>query len=252
MVMQGKVAIVTGGGTGIGRATVLGLVQRGAHVFFTYSRSEQEAAATAAEAEALGGTRGSGGSARAVRADVRDARAAEALVAQATGERGRLDLLVNNAGVSPPIPRRDLAALDDDELWDTVLSVNVRGAFRCARWAAPHLSATRGAIVNIGSIGGVNGEGSSLPYTVSKAAMHGLTKSLARALAPEVRVSCVAPGYVKTRWWEGREEVAAQLRRRMLLDEPVTDSDVADLVCHLAEQRGMTGQVIVLDAGQVA
>jgi 3-oxoacyl-[acyl-carrier protein] reductase len=250
--MQDKVAIVTGGGTGIGRATVLRLVERGAHVFFSYSRSEQEAAATAAEAESVRGARGGRGSACAVKADVRDARAVEALVAQAVGEHGRLDLLVNNAGISPPVPRGDLAALDDDELWETVLSVNVRGAFRCARWAAPHLRAARGAIVNIGSIAGVNGEGTSLPYTVSKAALHGMTKSLARALAPEIRVSCIAPGYVKTRWWRGREEVAAQFSRRMLLDEPVTDVDVGDLVCHLAEQRGLTGQVIVLDAGQVA
>lgn len=248
--MQGKTAIVTGGGTGIGRATVLELVRRGAHVLFSYSRSEREALATAAEAEALAAK--SGGSARAVRADMRDARAIEALVARAVSEHGRLDLLVNNAGISPKIANAELATLDDDDLWDTVLSVNVRGAFRAARWAAPHLKATRGAIVNIGSIGGVNGEGSSLPYTVSKAAMHGLTKSLARALAPEVRVSCVAPGFVNTRWWAGREDVATRLRKRMLLDQAVTEEDVAELVCHLADQRGLTGQVIVLDAGQVA
>lgn len=249
--MQGKVAIVTGGGTGIGRATVLELVRRGAHVIFSYSRSEREAQATAADAEKLARETKSGGSARAVRADMRDARAVEALVTRAVTEHGRLDLLVNNAGISPRIENAELATLDDDELWDTVLSVNVRGAFRAARWAAPHLVATRGAIVNIGSIGGVNGEGSSLPYTVSKAAMHGLTKSLARALAPNVRVSCVAPGFVNTRWWAGREEAGARLRKRMLLDEAVTEEDVAELVCHLAGQRGLTGQVVVLDAGQV-
>jgi 3-oxoacyl-[acyl-carrier protein] reductase len=249
--MQGKVAIVTGGGTGIGRATVLALVERGAHVSFSYSRSEREAAETAADARTVAVRAGNGGSARAVRADVRSARDVDALVQSALTERGRLDLLVNNAGVSPMIANSELATLDDDDLWDTVLSVNVRGAFRCARAAAPHLRATRGAIVNIGSIGGVNGEGSSLPYTVSKAAVHGLTKALARALAPEVRVSCVAPGYVQTRWWDGREEAGARLRKRMLLDEPVTDRDVAALVCQLAEQPGMTGQVIVLDAGQL-
>ncbi|HET7540388.1 MAG TPA: SDR family oxidoreductase [Polyangiaceae bacterium] len=250
--MQGKVAIVTGGGTGIGRATVLALVERGAHVLFSYSRSEREAAQTAADARNAAVRAGSGGSARALRADVRSARDVEALVQGALAEHGRLDLLVNNAGVSPAIANAELATLDDDDLWETVLSVNVRGAFRCARAAAPHLQATRGAIVNIGSIAGVNGEGSSLPYAVSKAALHGLTKALARALSPEVRVSCVAPGYVETRWWNGREEAGARLRKRMLLDEPVTDRDVAALVCQLAEQSGMTGQVIVLDAGQVA
>jgi len=249
--MQGKVAIVTGGGTGIGRATVLELVQRGAQVLFAYSRSEREAAETAAQARLVALRAETGGGARAMRADVRSARDVEALVESAIAQYGRLDLLVNNAAVSPPIKNSELATLDDDELWDTVLSVNVRGAFRCARAAAPHLRATRGAIVNIGSIAGVNGEGSSLPYAVSKAAVHGLTKALARALGPEVRVSCVAPGYVKTRWWDGREEAGARLRQRMLLDEPVSDRDVAALVCQLAVQRGMTGQVIVLDAGQV-
>jgi len=250
--MQGKVAIVTGGGTGIGRATVLALVERGARVLFSFSRSEREAAQTAADALATALRAGNGGNARAMRADVRVARDVDALVQSAVSEYGRLDLLVNNAAISPPVANGELETLDDDDLWDTVLSVNVRGAFRCARAAAPHLRATRGAIVNIGSIGGVNGEGSSLPYTVSKAAVHGLTKALARALAPEVRVSCVAPGYVKTRWWDGREEVAARLQKRMLLDEPVTDRDVAALVCQLAELPGLTGQVIVLDAGQVA
>lgn len=250
--MKEQVAIVTGGGTGIGRATVLALVERGARVLFSYSRSEREAAQTAADAHAAALNTGSGGSARAMRADVRDARDVEALVQSAVAEHGRLDLLVNNAAISPAIANSELATLDDDALWDTVLSVNVRGAFRCARAAAPHLRATRGAIVNIGSIAGVNGEGSSLPYAVSKAAVHGLTKALARALAPEVRVSCVAPGYVKTRWWDGREEAAARLRKRMLLDTPVTDRDVAALVCQLAQQPGLTGQVIVLDAGQVA
>lgn len=249
--MQGKVAIVTGGGTGIGRATVLALVERGAQVVFAFSRSEREAVQTAADARALAASARSGGSARAMRADVRSGHDVEALIRSAVSEWGRLDLLVNNAAISPAIAGSDLASLDDDQLWDTVLSVNVRGAFRCARAAAPHLRATRGAIVNIGSIAGVNGEGSSLPYAVSKAAVHGLTKALARALSPEVRVSCVAPGYVKTRWWDGREEVAARLRKRMLLDEPVTDRDVAALVCQLAELSGMTGQVIVLDAGQV-
>lgn len=250
--MKGQGAIVTGGGTGIGRATVLALVERGAHVLFSYSRSEREAAQTAAEAHALALNSASGGSARAMRADVRNARDVDALVESAVSEYGRLDLLVNNAAVSPAIANSELATLDDDELWNTVLSVNVRGAFRCARAAAPHLKATRGAIVNIGSIAGVNGEGSSLPYAVSKAAVHGLTKALARALSPEVRVSCVAPGYVKTRWWDGREEAAARLRKRMLLDVPVTDRDVAALVCQLAVQPGMTGQVLILDAGQVA
>ncbi|WP_394839137.1 SDR family oxidoreductase [Pendulispora rubella] len=246
--MDEGVAIVTGGGTGIGRATVLRFAEAGAHVLFSYSRSEREAEETVAEAA------GRGLRVRAVRADVRDARAVDAMVGEAVRNHGRVDWLVNNAAVSPPVPggsASDLQAIPD-EVWDTVLAVNVRGAFQCARAAAPHLRASRGAIVNIGSIAGLTGEGSSLPYAVSKAALHGLTKSLARALAPEVRVSCVVPGFVMTRWWAGREEVAERVRQRTLLGEATTPEDVAQLVYNLATQRAVTSQFVVIDGGQTA
>ncbi|WP_394829249.1 SDR family NAD(P)-dependent oxidoreductase [Pendulispora albinea] len=244
--LHGKSAIVTGGATGIGRATVLRLVDAGAHVVFSYSRSAREAE----ETESL--ARGRAGSARAIRADVRAPTAIAAMVNQAVHTQGRLDLLVNNAAVSPPVPAQSLGDLDafTDELWDTVLAVNVRGAFACARAAAPHLRAARGAVVNVGSIAGLTGEGSSLPYAVSKAALHGLSKSLSRALAPEVRVSCVVPGFVRTRWWDGREDVVEKVRRRSLLDEPTRPEDVAELICNLALQHGLTGQLITIDGGQ--
>ena len=249
--LRGKVALVTGGGTGIGRATVLRLAGLGAHVFFSYSRSEREAMETAADASGLPGT------VRAGRADVRDAAAVGALVSQAVAEYGRLDLLVNNAAVSPNVAAQGSQCLSDldgftDDIWETVLAVNVRGAFTCARIAAPHLRASRGAIVNVGSIAGITGEGSSLPYAVSKSALHGLSKALSRALAPEVRVSCVAPGLVKTRWWAGREDVLERVNRRALLDEPTLPEDVAQLVCNLAVQHGLTGQLVVVDGGQTA
>ncbi len=243
---EGKVAIVTGGASGIGRATVLCLADRGAHVYFTYSRSQAEAEETEAAAA------GRPGAACAVQADARDAGAIDAVVRRAVAERGRLDLLVNNAGVSPPVPARSLGDLDaySDDLWDTVFAVNVRGAFASARAAAPHLRASRGAIVNVGSIAGLTGEGSSLPYAVSKSALHGLSKALSRALAPEVRVSCVVPGFVNTRWWAGREGIAEKVRARTLLDEPTTPEDVAGLICNLALQHGATGHFVVIDGGQ--
>jgi len=133
--LRGKVALVTGGGTGIGRATVLRLAGLGAHVFFSYSRSEREAMETAADASGLPGT------VRAGRADVRDAAAVGALVSQAVAEYGRLDLLVNNAAVSPNVAAQGSQCLSDldgftDDIWETVLAVNVRGAFTCARIAA--------------------------------------------------------------------------------------------------------------------
>ncbi|WP_394849853.1 SDR family oxidoreductase [Pendulispora brunnea] len=246
--MHEGVAIVTGGGTGIGRATVLRFAEAGAQVVFSYSRSEREAEDTVAESERRGLR------VRAVRADVRDAHAVDAMVHAAVREHGRIDWLVNNAAVSPPVPggsASDLEAIPDD-VWDTVLAVNVRGAFHAARATAPYLRASRGAIVNIGSIAGLTGEGSSLPYAVSKAALHGLTKSLARALAPEVRVSCVVPGFVMTRWWAGREDVAERVRKRSLLGEPTTPEDVAQLVYNLATQRAVTSQFVVIDGGQTA
>src|SRR5215211_4919999 len=103
----------------------------------------------------------------------------------------------------------------------------------------------RGAIVNVGSIAGLTSNGSSLPYAVSKAAVSGLTRSLAHALAPEIRVSCVAPGAVATRWWEGHEKQLEQLRTEALLHRTTTPKDVAEVICALLVQEGVTGQTLV-------
>jgi 3-oxoacyl-[acyl-carrier protein] reductase len=238
-----RVALVTGGGTGIGRATCLLLADRGAHVVVNYSRSDREAAETAAR------VRQRGRQALAFRADVGRDDDVRAMVA-ATAERfGRLDVLVNNAAITRHIP---LAALDDatDEVWSTLLQVNLLGMFYAARAAAPHLRAARGAIVNVGSMAGITGSGSSLPYSVSKAAVHGLTRSLARALAPEVRVNAVAPGAVATRWWAGRESDIAAVDRRTLIGHTATPEDVAEAVVALVQQESVTGQVLRVDGGE--
>jgi 3-oxoacyl-[acyl-carrier protein] reductase len=159
-------------------------------------------------------------------------------------------LLVNNASVTPLIPLGDLEAVKD-EVWDTILAVNVMGMFYSACGLAPYVNARgRDAIVNVGSIAGLTGNGSSLPHAVSKAAVAGLTKSLAHALAPEIRVCCVAPGIVATRWWKGREEKIEHLRREALLRRTTTPEDVAELSCTLLEQEAITGQTSVIDSGQ--
>src|SRR5690606_34614441 len=107
-----------------------------------------------------------------------------------------------------------------EDVWDALFNVNVKGMSYCARAVAPYMKQKcSGAIVNVGSIAGQTGLGSSLPYAVSKAAVHGLTKSLARALAPDIRVNCIVPGAVATRWWEGREEQMRQLAPRLLLQQ---------------------------------
>lgn len=240
----GKVALVTGGGTGIGRAVSLALAEQGALVAINYSRSRTEAEATVARIHA------GGGQALAVQANIARDDEVRAMVRHIADTVGDVDLLVNNAGITQHIPLDDLEAVTD-EMWQELWEVNVRGMFACARAVAPGMKAKKqGAIVNVGSIAGQTGLGSSLPYAVSKAAVHGLTKSLARALAPDIRVNCVVPGAVATRWWEGREERMQSLAPHLLLQRIAAPEDIAQFICAALEQEAMTGQIITVDSGQ--
>lgn len=244
MKLDHKVALVTGGGTGIGRAAALSLARRGAIVAVNYSRSEGEAE------ETVQLIRHEGGRALAIRADVAQDGQVRSMVGHIADQFGTVDLLVNNAGITRHIPLDDLEAATD-EVWDELYSVNVKGMFHCARAVAPLMKHSgQGAIVNLGSIAGLTGTGSSLPYAVSKAAVHALTKSLARALAPDIRVCCVVPGAVATRWWAGREEQMKQLAPHLLLRRIATAEDIAQLICSTLEQEAMTGQIITVDSGQ--
>ena len=138
-----------------------------------------------------------------------------------------------------------------EDIWDELFDVNVKGMFYCARAVAPMMKKNgQGAIVNVGSIAGLTGVGSSLPYAVSKSAIHGMTKSLARALAPQIRVNCVAPGAVATRWWSGREDHMQKLAPNLLLKQISTPEDIAQFICAALEQEAMTGQIITIDSGQ--
>lgn len=244
MNLEGKVALVTGGGTGIGKATSLELARCGAIVAVNYSRSEEDALSTVREIE------GAGGRALAVRADVGRDEEVRDMVEQVASVLGVTQLLVNNASITRAIPLDDLEAATN-EVWDTLFAVNVKGMLHCARAVAPQMKERReGAIVNVGSIAGLTGDGSSLPYAVTKAAVAGLTKSLARALAPEVRVCSVAPGIVPTRWWAGKEEHVERLSSNTLLQRTTTPEDVARIVCDLLSQEAITGQVLTVDGGQ--
>lgn len=245
MDLQDKVALVTGGGTGIGRATSLTLASHGAAVAINYSRSRDEAVSTVNEIQEAGGR------AIAARADVsRDGEVRE-MVGHVAAELGAPQLLVNNASVTRMIPFEDLDGATD-EIWDELLAVNVKGMFHCARAVAPHMKERgEGAIVNLGSIAGLTGSGSSLPYAVSKSAVVGLTKSLSRALAPRVRVCCVVPGFVPTRWWAGSEEgLVESLSNKSLLQRTTSPEDVAGIVRDLLSQEAMTGQTLTVDGGQ--
>src|SRR5207253_7882924 len=209
-----------------------------------YSRSEVEAQETLAE------VRRQGVPAILCRGSVADHEAVRAMVARCREEFGGLDVLVNNAGTTRFIDHADLEALTD-EVWDEILGVNLKGAFYCCRAALPALQEREGAIVNVTSVAGLQGHGSSIPYSASKAAVNCLTKSLARAFAPDVRVNAVAPGPVLTRWLADHME---QVERSLLITpmrRASVPEDIADAVCFLALGTSlMTGQVVVVDGGR--
>jgi 3-oxoacyl-[acyl-carrier protein] reductase len=241
---QKRVAIVTGGGTGIGRATCLKLAKEGCAVAVVYSRSRVEALETA------DGITARGGEAIAIEANVSRDFEVSKMVDTVAEKWGRITYLVNNAGITNQLPFDDLS-LVTDEVWNDLLSVNLKGTFNCCRAAAPHMLCVQGgAIVNVGSIAGETGYGSSLPYAVSKAAVHGLTRSLARALAPHIRVNCIAPGAVDTRWWLGYEEKMRRLSGQLPLQRISTPEDIAESIMFLLTARSMTGQIVRAENGQ--
>ncbi|WP_445494194.1 SDR family NAD(P)-dependent oxidoreductase [Photorhabdus sp. SF281] len=241
---QGKTAIVTGGGTGIGRAISIMLAQQGAAVAVIYSQSKLEAQETTESIIR------DGGQAIAIKADVADESAVQTMINTVAEKFNGIDYLINNAGITKQLQFDDLESIPDS-IWDTILDVNVKGTFHCCRYAAPYLRKRAGsAIVNVGSIAGETGYGSSIPYAVSKSAIHGLTRSLARALAPSIRVNCVAPGAVETRWWKGLEEKMRTLCANLPLERISTPEDVAEITLMLLKAEAMTGQIIKIDSGQ--
>ncbi|HUY73048.1 MAG TPA: SDR family oxidoreductase [Candidatus Dormibacteraeota bacterium] len=250
MDLGGRVAIVTGGGTGIGRAVSLRLARSGVKaVLVNYSRSAKDAESTAHDLQAMGVD------AVAHEADVADENAVKRMVAACVERFGALDLLVNNAGTTRFIPHPDLDALTD-EVWDEILSVNLKGTFYCCRAAAPELRKGNGAIVNVASISAYRATGSSIPYAVSKAGIVQLTRALALSLAPDVRVNSVSPGLVSTRWFRSRfgDEAALAQEESFAKATPLrriaSPEDVARAVVALLENDLITGQDLVVDGGK--
>lgn len=238
------VALVTGSATGIGRAVAVRLAAQGLAVAVNYSRSAAEAEETLALVKAQGVPALLG------QANVADDAAMRKLVARCQTELGGLDVLVNNAGTTHFIDHTDLDALTD-AVWDDIFNVNLKGTFYACRAAMPLLRARGGNIVNVTSVAGLSGQGSSIPYAASKAALNNLTKSLACAFAPHVRVNAVAPGPVLTRWLADRPEMVARSLQGTPLGRAASPEDIADAVVFLA--RGttlMTGQVVVVDGGR--
>ncbi len=238
-----KVALITGGGTGIGRATALLLAREGAHVAVNFSRSEADAERTVEDIVAAG-RRGC-----AIRADVAVEKDVSAMVGEAVDRLGRLDILVNNAATTQMVPLTDLEGMTSD-LWDKIMAVNVKGTFYCCREALAELRKQGGCIVNVSSIAGITGQGSSIAYSASKAAVINMTKALAISQAPEVRVNAVAPGVVETRWIKGWEQFTDPHRERTPLQRHATPEDVATTIYGLVINPFVTGQTIVVDGGR--
>ncbi|MET3506590.1 SDR family NAD(P)-dependent oxidoreductase [Halalkalibacter oceani] len=241
--MEGKVALITGSSTGIGRAIALRLAKEGANIVINYSRSEKEAQETKKDIENLGVK------CLVCKASVDDDEMVRRMVEETVKAFGRLDVLVNNAGVTNFVKHDDLEGLKD-EYWDRVMNINVKGLFYCCRAAAPYLKQQHGCIVNVTSVAGLTGLGSSIAYASSKAAANSVTKSLARVMAPEVRVNSVAPGIVTTRWNEGKEESIKHLSEGTPLGRVASPEDVAELTYSLIAHAGfVTGEIIKVDGG---
>lgn len=239
-----KVALVTGSATGIGRAVAVRFAKEGLALAVNYSRSRKEAE------ETLAAVKGQGVPAILCEANVADEPAVKRMVARVREELGGLDVLVNNAGTTHFIEHTNLAALTE-QVWKDIFSVNMMGTFYCTREAMPLLQARSGCIVNVTSVAGLQGHGSSIPYAASKAAVNCMTKSLARAFGPRVRVNAVAPGPVLTRWLADHRDRVEQSLQLTPLGRAAEPDDIADAVFFLALGTTlMTGQVVVVDGGR--
>ena len=236
--LSGKSALVTGGARRIGREIALELARAGADVSLTYLKSKAEAAQTVQDIEALGRR------AQAIECDVRSEGSVRKAVAAAATFHGRIDLLVNNAGVFESVPL-DQITLDQ---WNTVFETNARGPFLMTREAIAHLRQARGRVINIGSLGGIHAWTGHAHYCASKAALHMLTQAMAKAFAPEVSVNCVAPGWIDL--GESSLEGAARFAARTPMKRNGTAADVAEAVLFFATNTGyVTGQIVAVDGG---
>ncbi len=246
--MRGKKALVTGGASGIGLAVTELFLKAGATVAVNYLPSDVRAEQTIHDLVAKGS--------KIVPApgDVSQQASTDAMVGNAIERLHGLDFLINNAGTPgtpDPIDFSDLDAMSEP-LWDLILATNLVGPFRCTRAAAIALRASKGAVVNTASVSGFGIRGSSIAYAASKAGLINLTRSLARALAPDVRVNAVAPGLVQSPWTQGwPEERKQRTKDTTLLKRLTTPEEIAEVIGYLAAGASyITGQTIIADGGQ--
>jgi 3-oxoacyl-[acyl-carrier protein] reductase len=249
--LKGKAAIVTGSSSGIGASVAIGLAARGADVVINHSKSARAAEEVAAAAARHGGR------VAIVQGNVADDGDCRKIAKAAMEAFGRIDVLVNNAGTTKFANHRDLDALSSED-FANIYAVNVIGAFQMIRACVEPLRANAdGAVVNVSSIAGIEGLGSSVAYAASKGALNTMTLSLARALAPEIRVNAVCPGLVATPWFTERfgaeafARVKANYERTAVLARVADPDEMAKPVIFLAspESRNITGETLLSDGG---
>ena len=236
--LEGKTALITGGAIHLGRAIALAMADAGAHVAFTYLDSKDEAQQTLTEIKQKGQQ------AVAVQCDLRDGKSIAAAIGAIREQCGQIDVLVNNAGFFETVGFTDIT----EEQWDNMFAVNVRGPFLVTRHCVPALRSSHGRIINIGSLGGEKPWTTHAHYCSSKAALHTLSRVMAKALAPEIAVNCVAPGMI-----DQGDDDAATLQRfagSTPMKRNGSPEDVVSAVMYFATApHFITGQILTVDGG---
>jgi len=244
IINKDKVALITGGGTGVGRSVCLGLARMGYSIVVNYSRSEKEANSTVNEIREMGIR------AEAICANIAIEFEVIELVRKVLELFGRIDILICNAGTTHFIEYTDLNSLTN-LVWNDIFQTNIIGSFYCFRECIEELKRNHGSVVFVTSVSGITGMGSSIPYALSKGALNTLTKSLAKTYGPHVRINAVAPGPIKTRWLEGHLERITEYLKHCPLGEACSAEDVSEAIIYLAIQTKMTtGQILVVDGGR--
>jgi NAD(P)-dependent dehydrogenase (short-subunit alcohol dehydrogenase family) len=236
--LTGKSAFITGGARRIGREIALTLARAGADVAITYRRSRGEATEVIEQIQSLGCR------AAAIECEIRSQESVRGAVAATVAIFGRLDILVNNAAIYESTPLEEISLAE----WDAVFETNARGPFLAAREALAALRAGRGRIVNVGSLGGLHAWAGHAHYSASKAALHSLTQSMAKAFAPEISVNCVAPGWIEVDGSSAKD--AAHFASKTPMRRNGTAHDVAQAVLFFAAgPHFVTGQILAVDGG---